>query len=64
MIICLFIYSILSYFTYNETFPVWVRGIFYIIQFFCVFIAMGIWSKLKYEVEELKRELDRKSKKR
>lgn len=62
MIICLFIYSILNYFTCNETLPLWVRGIFYVIQFFCVLIATGIWCKWKSEVEELKRELSRKNK--
>jgi hypothetical protein len=57
MIICLFIYFFLNYFTYSFTLPVWVCAVSYALQLICIVIAQILWERQKEEVRELRREV-------
>ena len=58
MIIALFIFTILNYYTFAFDLPDWVQTVSLIAQIFCFIVAFAIWDGWKFEVEILKRRLE------
>lgn len=63
MIIALFIFYILNYYTFAFDLPDWFKIVALLIQGGCVVVATAVWNKWKAEVETLRDEVDKLKKK-
>lgn len=63
MVIALFVFTILNYYTFAFDLPVWFNVVSYIAQLGCIMTAQAIWEKWKAEAETLRGELKRRKKK-
>lgn len=63
MIIALFIFCTLNYYTFTFDLPDWFKVVSLIMQSGCIITATAIWGKWKAEVETLRDEVDRLKKK-
>ena len=64
MIIALFIFTILNYYTFAFDLPTWFNIISLIAQLGCIMVAQAKWEKWKCEVEMLNKRITQYEKKK